>query len=41
MHPYSVSDSVRQTVLRRRDRLIAMDELEGPRTAFVVVDMQN
>ncbi len=41
MHQYSVSDSVKQRVLRRRDSVIAMDELEGRRTAFVVVDMQN
>lgn len=41
MHKYSVSDAVKQKVLKRRDRVIAMDELYGPRTAFVVVDMQN
>ncbi len=41
MHQYSVSDSVKQRVLRRRDSVIAMDELEACRTAFVVVDMQN
>ena len=41
MHKYTVSDSVKQRVLRRRDRVIAMDAIEGPRTAFVVVDMQN
>ena len=41
MHPYSVSETVKQRVLRRRDRVIAMDRLEAARTAFVVVDMQN
>ena len=41
MHPYSVSDAVKKRVLGRRDRVIAMDELDAARTAFVVVDMQN
>ena len=41
MHNYSVSDAVKQRVLRRRERVIAMDVIEGPRTALVVVDMQN
>lgn len=41
MHPYSVSDGVKQRVLGRRDRVIAIETLDASRTAFVVVDMQN
>ncbi len=41
MHPYSVSDAVKQRVLGRRDRVIAIETLDASRTAFVVVDMQN
>ncbi len=41
MHRYSVSDSVKQRVLRRRERVIAMEVIEGSRSALVVVDMQN
>ena len=39
--PYSMSDAVRERVLRRQGRLHAHETIPAPRTALVVVDMQN
>ena len=39
--PYRMSDAVRERVLRRQGRLFAHDTIAAPRTALLVVDMQN
>jgi len=41
MHPYTVSESVKERVLRRKGRLVCIDSIEPARAALVVIDMQN
>lgn len=41
MHPYTIPNSVKERVLRRKGRLICLDVIKGSRTALVVIDMQN
>jgi ureidoacrylate peracid hydrolase len=41
MHSYSVSDAVKQRLLRRQGKLLSHDTIDATRSALVVVDMQN
>jgi ureidoacrylate peracid hydrolase len=41
MHIYVVSDSLKARVLRRQGRLLSHDTIDAPRSALVVIDMQN
>lgn len=41
MHEISIPDSVIQRIVDQRGRLYRYEELVGPRTALVVIDMQN
>lgn len=41
MHKYVVSPSIRKRVVRLQGKLHAADSIDAPRTALVVIDMQN
>lgn len=41
MHGYRMSEAIRERVLRRQGRPFAHERIVAPRTALVVVDMQN
>ncbi|WP_026068239.1 isochorismatase family protein [Pusillimonas noertemannii] len=41
MHPYTIPESVKERVLRRKGRLICLDTIDPAKTALVVIDMQN
>jgi ureidoacrylate peracid hydrolase len=41
MHPYAMPEAVKARVLLKQGRLWSHDEIDGARTALVVIDMQN
>ena len=41
MHPYTIPESVKERVLRRKGRMICLDAIDPSKTALVVIDMQN
>jgi ureidoacrylate peracid hydrolase len=41
MHPYAIPAEVKDRVIRRQGKLPSQDTIDAPRTALVVVDMQN
>jgi ureidoacrylate peracid hydrolase len=41
MHPYTIPAEVKDRVIRRQGKLPSQDTIDTPRTALVVVDMQN
>jgi ureidoacrylate peracid hydrolase len=41
MHRYTISDDVRERLLRRQGKMFSHDTIDAARTALVVVDMQN